>query len=795
MVDYRRVNARVLRAVYFVRSADGVVAEVAGSMWMSFVDACEGFNQVANTRRAREMLAILSRSGEYLPVCLTFGPTNGPEDFAFATDRVFAPGRGREMRFCSKWQIYADDITVRSGRWLDGTYYSDKEYAGRVKEAAKRENDSRPLLKEAFEALGFNPEHLGVEQDGKQTKPKAKARAKTQGEQATDGLGVRATGNPSPTAHTSVFSFVCVLLFGLGGFTPQLRGVASFMEQGLVTENGFYTSVSPCLGHRAEVSFLVRALVLNQLHFAVLSTHCSLLSQPFMVGATGSGRLHPALGPAPFTMRSGVPTWTGPDRHWGAGKGEKGGGWDEGKDRRKGKRGAEPWRQQANKGGESSRPRFSQPAADHPASKGGELSRPRFSQPAADQPAASSAREDDLAGPGSYRGRNVHYRDYTSKFHNGMTAYEFLGTERCYRLRSAMTVKRKNRLESWTYVNCVSWAMTLAGRHAAGKSRELNIRDDGFVYASQFLDTQVARDLYIDQDLMKQVMAKQNAGHEKDARLGFILDADGSIFMFRAQQGHSEETGHCLRLDSIYTEMTYRDPRMPRLGLHGCPKHSCHSILTGGLLCGGERGGRADVFIVSRIMGDQKQAGLREGSDAMIQIDMWAYQDKGGMVYLTEQGAYVTRGLVDPGTAQNRGIPPEFLIGAYDIRDGREVVSLDRPALNKQGRPIGAVSSVPLATVTVPAAQAEAMIRQVAWTEGCRTRDLNDTVSPTAGSDSSQLRLPQPAAGHAGSSFNARSRADAPASSSSNVWDRAPPPEATSREESADFPPWSHLLW
>ena len=179
----------------------------------------------------------------------------------------------------------------------------------------------------------------------------------------------------------------------------------------------------------------------------------------------------------------------------------------------------------------------------------------------------------------------------------------------------------------------------------------------------------------------------------------------------------------------------------------------------------------------------------------MIKIDMWAYQDKGGMVYLTEQGAYVTRGLVDPGTAQNRGIPPEFLIGAYDIRDGREVVSLDRPALNKQGRPIGAVSSVPLATVTVPAAQAEAMIRQVAWTEGCRTRDLNDTVSPTAGSDSSQLRLPQPAAEHAGSSFNARSRADAPASSSSSVWDRAPPPEATSREESADFPPWSHLLW
>jgi len=120
VVDYRRVNARILRAVYLVRSADGVVQEVAGSMFISLVDACKGFNQVANTRRAREVLAILARSGQFLPVCLTFGPTNGPEDFAFATDRVFAPGRGRKMRFCSNWQIYADDVTIRSGRWNDG---------------------------------------------------------------------------------------------------------------------------------------------------------------------------------------------------------------------------------------------------------------------------------------------------------------------------------------------------------------------------------------------------------------------------------------------------------------------------------------------------------------------------------------------------------------------------------------------------------------------------------------------------------------------------------------------------
>ena len=120
-----------------------MVQEVAGSMWMSMVDACKGFNQVANTRRARDMLARLARNGQYLPVCLTFGPTNGPEDFAFATDSVFAPGRGRKMRFCTNWQTYADDITIRSGRWLDGVYYSDEERSKRVKDAAEQETMAR----------------------------------------------------------------------------------------------------------------------------------------------------------------------------------------------------------------------------------------------------------------------------------------------------------------------------------------------------------------------------------------------------------------------------------------------------------------------------------------------------------------------------------------------------------------------------------------------------------------------------------------------------------------------------
>ena len=57
VVDYRRVNARVLRSTYYCRKATDVLAQCSGSVWYSFVDAVTGFNQIANTRRAMEILS------------------------------------------------------------------------------------------------------------------------------------------------------------------------------------------------------------------------------------------------------------------------------------------------------------------------------------------------------------------------------------------------------------------------------------------------------------------------------------------------------------------------------------------------------------------------------------------------------------------------------------------------------------------------------------------------------------------------------------------------------------------
>ena len=69
------------------------------------------------------------------------------------------------------------------------------------------------MLADAFKALGFDPETLGGDREGKQAKPKKQpkkrseerggegSRAKTSGEKAADGLGPESPGYRSPDAH------------------------------------------------------------------------------------------------------------------------------------------------------------------------------------------------------------------------------------------------------------------------------------------------------------------------------------------------------------------------------------------------------------------------------------------------------------------------------------------------------------------------------------------------------------------------------------------------------------------
>jgi hypothetical protein len=175
VVDYRRVNARTERAVYYTRKSSDVLSEAAGSLWFTFLDAVAGFNHIRNTQRAMEMLAIVWRTGHFLPVCLTFGPHNGPEDFGYVVDRIYASGSRGKRRYCKEWLGFVDDLTIRTGRMVDGVLMTDEEHDQRVAVAADKAHTVGQPLKDAFEALGLNADSLGAEKGARPLKAPPRA--------------------------------------------------------------------------------------------------------------------------------------------------------------------------------------------------------------------------------------------------------------------------------------------------------------------------------------------------------------------------------------------------------------------------------------------------------------------------------------------------------------------------------------------------------------------------------------------------------------------------------------------
>ena len=115
--DYRRINKSLARAVYFIRHCTDLKREAMASIWYTVLDAVRGFNQIENSPLAREVLALLTSAGCYLANVLQLGPWNGPEDFAYAVDRLCARSKDHQRKLAKEWLIYIDDFLVRTGRW------------------------------------------------------------------------------------------------------------------------------------------------------------------------------------------------------------------------------------------------------------------------------------------------------------------------------------------------------------------------------------------------------------------------------------------------------------------------------------------------------------------------------------------------------------------------------------------------------------------------------------------------------------------------------------------------------
>ena len=114
------------------------------------------------------------------------------------------------MRLCREWIIYADDCTIRSGRVIDGTIYTDEEYEKRISNAARAQPrmTSQPLG-ECLRDVGFTiPEfklapHERAVLDPSRVEP-SQPRAMSQGEKAKSGLSASKMSCSSPFVFSSL---------------------------------------------------------------------------------------------------------------------------------------------------------------------------------------------------------------------------------------------------------------------------------------------------------------------------------------------------------------------------------------------------------------------------------------------------------------------------------------------------------------------------------------------------------------------------------------------------------------
>ena len=110
VVDYRELNKVTVRKFFLIPNSDYIKSTVAGNELISVGDLKEGFNQVDNEEDTKKKMAVLSAGGCWLPRGLTFGPTNGPEDFQELVFTVF------QRRLYKDWFLFVDDLSVATGR-------------------------------------------------------------------------------------------------------------------------------------------------------------------------------------------------------------------------------------------------------------------------------------------------------------------------------------------------------------------------------------------------------------------------------------------------------------------------------------------------------------------------------------------------------------------------------------------------------------------------------------------------------------------------------------------------------
>ena len=100
--DYRGINLATIKELVEAEHMGQMLDFIAGSLWVSLLDLLWRFNHMVLTRRASELLSLITSVGYLSPTVMQFGVHNGPTSMQATVRRVF-------RRLGRKFRVFIDD--------------------------------------------------------------------------------------------------------------------------------------------------------------------------------------------------------------------------------------------------------------------------------------------------------------------------------------------------------------------------------------------------------------------------------------------------------------------------------------------------------------------------------------------------------------------------------------------------------------------------------------------------------------------------------------------------------------
>ena len=188
-------------------------------------------------------------------------------------------------------------------------------------------------------------------------------------------------------------------------------------------------------------------------------------------------------------------------------------------------------------------------------------------------------------------------------------------------------------LRPWTQADTdLSKAMTRVLRHRSN----LQLDEAGYAKLTEVLAHPVMRRIHPTMDWMMYIV-------KANAKRRFALDETGTLI--RAVQGHSIPVAS----SQLFRRLESRDfgATVPKWALHSTYFACIPSIMRHGLLPGGTRGTRHRRH-VHLAMSYHPTAGLREGSDVILVVDLARAHNAGCVFYVSDNNVILTADCIPP---------------------------------------------------------------------------------------------------------------------------------------------------